>query len=420
MGRSREARREVYTVRALPHPALPAHRFVPRDRLGIVTPLPPGGRLVGFVGTPEGPTALLLPTGEGAFDGPSLRRLGGGEWRELPLPAIPADVRESRLAPPGPSGDGLTILAESPTALETLVYRRGVDGEWSTRRAAVGLQAVRDVVRVGDQLLLSRAVDDGQALAYLRPTQLLPLATVQPPDARWALVGLGDAPWLLSLPATAEDGRPMITRIDPISGSMAEATPLRPPPSGTATVLHQSFLLALAITITLLALVFRPGVGATVALPEGVSAMPFGTRVIATAVDLAPGALLSLLVLDATPFDLVRAPLFTPDVQDSAACTVMIGVTVLQGLVIETLTARSVGKLLAGGRVVRTDGQQASRAQLVVRNLVKLLVLMLPPLALLTLLNPHRQAVHDLFARTVVISARGGPADAPEGGDSDR
>ena len=37
------------------------------------------------------------------------------------------------------------------------------------------------------------------------------------------------------------------------------------------------------------------------------------------------------------------------------------------------------------------------------RNLIKLFVLALPPLVLLTFINPYAQSVHDVFAQTVVV-----------------
>ncbi len=56
------ARRETFTVQVDRDPAFGGYFFLPHDRLGVVASLPGQGKLVGFVGTADGPVALLLAT----------------------------------------------------------------------------------------------------------------------------------------------------------------------------------------------------------------------------------------------------------------------------------------------------------------------------------------------------------------------
>ena len=70
--------------------------------------------------------------------------------------------------------------------------------------------------------------------------------------------------------------------------------------------------------------------------------------------------------------------------------------------------------VLEAGRVVDQGGGRAPRWRLLIRNLGKMLVLVLPPLVLLVIVSPHLQGVHDLFARTVVVTE---VPEAPEQAD---
>jgi len=62
-----------------------------------------------------------------------------------------------------------------------------------------------------------------------------------------------------------------------------------------------------------------------------------------------------------------------------------------------------LGKMLVGARVVMVDGARPASRAILVRNLFKALVLLIPVLAVVALLNPHGQGLGDLMARTVVV-----------------
>jgi len=81
------------------------------------------------------------------------------------------------------------------------------------------------------------------------------------------------------------------------------------------------------------------------------------------------------------------------------------GVHTVYGIVMESLTQRTLGKMLVGTRVVSEGAQPVRFGQIVVRNLLRLLEL-LPPLWLLgflVVLSRNRQRLGDIFARTIVV-----------------
>ena len=69
----------------------------------------------------------------------------------------------------------------------------------------------------------------------------------------------------------------------------------------------------------------------------------------------------------------------------------------------ELLTGKTLGKAMVGARIARLDGTSPRIEQLLLRNFLKCFVLLVPPLALFSLFNPHLQGLPDVAAGTVVV-----------------
>jgi uncharacterized RDD family membrane protein YckC len=81
----------------------------------------------------------------------------------------------------------------------------------------------------------------------------------------------------------------------------------------------------------------------------------------------------------------------------------VVGLYVAHTLATETFTGMTLGKRILGLRVVSHDGSAANVWQALLRNAVKPVELMAWPLLLFILLNPGRQRMGDLAARTAVV-----------------
>jgi uncharacterized RDD family membrane protein YckC len=85
--------------------------------------------------------------------------------------------------------------------------------------------------------------------------------------------------------------------------------------------------------------------------------------------------------------------------------------------VTELLLGRTAGKLLCGLRVVALDGERPGPGALVIRNLLRVIDVLIVPLALV-LYSPLRQRAGDAAAGTlVVLSRRGAEAETAEGAE---
>ncbi len=80
-----------------------------------------------------------------------------------------------------------------------------------------------------------------------------------------------------------------------------------------------------------------------------------------------------------------------------------VGLFVLHTGLSELLTGQTLGKKALGCRVVAEDGSDPDLWQVLARNAVKGLEVLAWPLLLFVLLNPARQRLGDLVARTLVV-----------------
>jgi uncharacterized RDD family membrane protein YckC len=414
--------REVCTVAA--PPLAPAARAAPasRERLEVLAPLPGAGRLAGFVGTSGGPLALLVPERTpGDRAPPRLVRLRRGTWEELAVPEWLAGDGTFHLAAGGRDGTRPHLLAGPPMGPATprpVAWRLAIgdgSGGWTTMPAPVAGDRVRSLVRVGDQMVaVLRRPDDAIGLRYVRAGGALELATLPRPPAPWAVLGLADGPRIVS--GTRPAG-PTMQRVDRLTGAAGPAVRVEPPPIDVMERLRLPAMIAVAVVAFTAVLVFRPGRPTTLRLPPGRAPLPASARLCAFAVDLVPGGIMTMVLLGCRPTDLLGIPLLTVTFQQSVPYIVMAGFTMLHSTVTECFGRPSLGKAILGARIVTVDGATPRAAQILPRNLVKTVLVLVPPLAVIMLLNPNGQGLHDLAVRTVVV----GPSErGDESGPRDR
>lgn len=85
--------------------------------------------------------------------------------------------------------------------------------------------------------------------------------------------------------------------------------------------------------------------------------------------------------------------------------TVLVGISNI--VILPMMNGQSLGKMLTGLRIVRTDGRQASAAAILIRHLIgyPAIILTLGIGYLLAVLNRRGRAIDDIFAGTVLVYA---------------
>ena len=400
-------RREVFTVKVHHNPVLGAWQHQPPDRLRAVARLETPGELVAAAGTPEGPLVLLR------LSQPRLMHLDGRAWREIPLPDGFDPGGGCRLVVGGPRGRRILLLDAPTDAGVTTAHWRDPDGGWTRNDVPVAPGTLLGVTSVGPAivLVLRGARPKLVEVAYMRPWQLLPLTELDTPAGPWTLLGLSDRLALIE----TEHREVWMRRIDTVTGSVSASRPMTPQPVTTWRLLSRPLLFAVAITALMLVLLLRPEPGAAVVtLPATQVLMGPMFRLLGAGIDMGVAAGLTLAVLGCSAGDLLDLPLLSTDIARTVPFLVMAAISVLHSTLTEMATGRTLGKMLVGGRVVSLDGSRPQPLAILIRNGFKMVVLLIPVLAVGALLNHNVQGLGDNLARTVVVTdVRRGTDPAP-------
>ena len=102
------------------------------------------------------------------------------------------------------------------------------------------------------------------------------------------------------------------------------------------------------------------------------------------------------------------------DQQNGEYAMLVLLITGVYGIFSEVLFGISMGKIIVGNKISSLDGKSAGRLQRGLRAAVKTVILIMPPLALLVLLDPLGRGLPELVSRTVVESKAGSPSAEDE------
>jgi uncharacterized RDD family membrane protein YckC len=323
------------------------------------------------------------------------------------------------LAAAGAAGERLVLCVGDDAAAARLFVREGAGGEGHSVRQPWREAGVTDsmpsgvgagwppavgrrlgLVRIGPRVAAVIERDDRIELAYERLPGLLPFASLRAPEGPMGIAGTSGGAVVIS---GADPASATLLAVDVLGRSAGPAAPIARPPRALVDLLRLPILLAIAVTAVMLAVTLRPEGARAAAIGEGLQILPAPLRLAAFAIDFLPGAIVAIAVLDCRPHELLAPPLFAPRLAASGPYALAAAITALHGAASELLSARTIGKAIIGARVAGTDGERPSARRLVARNLAKAIVLMVPPLAVVILVTPHRQGLPDFAARTVVV-----------------
>jgi uncharacterized RDD family membrane protein YckC len=355
---------------------------------------PGAGVLTCLIASQQGPTVVLQPEQSGDAEVWSLRR---GAWRLRSL--LRSDIAEQVVLGAG-EGDAVALLLRGEQSW-ALTRSGTIESQWQ-RTELLGFEGLpRDLLfRDGVPLLGLQQAGDRRAFGFVQDGKLLPWAVLDDvPESAWLV--RGDRGLML---LDQNDSGPRVRLVDP-SGlphpwqRLERATGLG---SGLWSVL---VLLGIAVVVLAMLLAGR-GVGLD-ALPDGLRVAPLSRRVVAVLLDLIPGLLTCVAVLGVGSIDVFSAILAGPMPSTLPTLLIMATVTACWGFVWEASRARTPGKMLLGLAVIQSRGEQLRWWQTLLRNVLKGVVVLAPPLAVLVILTPLAQAPGDIVARTIVVDVRG-------------
>ncbi|MCD6364537.1 MAG: RDD family protein, partial [Planctomycetes bacterium] len=190
------------------------------------------------------------------------------------------------------------------------------------------------------------------------------------------------------------------------------------PSNGQADVFLHYVLWILMLTI--FAIMFLPGRNVSrgpMAIPIASRPADLSKRIVAGAIDMILACIVAAPIVPDLPRDLDgltelmrQAPI--PD-QIIYANLIVLGSYTAYSIAMEWRYGATLGKMIFKLRVVAEGGRRPSVREILLRNLSRMILLtsgyLLPLLVLFPLLNPARQRLGDILARTAVLDARSVP-----------
>lgn len=341
-----------------------------------------------------------------------LLRLEQNRWNKVELPKDwPARGKAWIVAESNHDEKPLLLTAPAGDESELWLYR-ATQTDW--QKSVFTLEGTRDIVPLGvdGQLVLARQTEDKNAgvtleLLIVRPEGIRrfgSISMVVPKDAIWGVTTAGQTIALIS----AQSKKLQWTRKNLMNEVVTPPSPLEEDTSLSIFgkgVPMQLMMMGLAM-ILIAALVWRRGGdGGKITLPDGYESADLVRRFIAALIDMAIPVAIVTYFQQISPLDLVSNWYYAmPSLETLQSNLAIIGLLILHTTISEMFTARTLGKMMLGLRVVSVDGKPPNIWQVLFRNLLKICDLLAWPLLVLPLVRPHGQRLGDILARTLVVT----------------
>ena len=343
-------------------------------------------------------------------------------WRELNPPEGFSEANDVLLGvAAGGGGSRLAIAWPAEAAGATRIaigavekYSQATSPDWNVASIGIPFRELHSICSIEGGTLISYG-DETASLAYLREDgSLVGLASVDVGDQPWSVTSMFDGPRLFERRADQY----VVRSIQPVaSGAVGEETVVAEKVGAVGwneiPVVGMLFVFGVLMCV----IVLRPFIDSAISDPSpDLSPSPLFRRVAALIIDMVPGAVIVVLVFDVSLREFLQGfvSLGAMDQQNGEYAMLVLLITGVYGIFSEVLFGISMGKIIVGNKISSLDGKSASRLQRGLRAAVKTVILIMPPLALLVLLDPLGRGLPELVSRTVVESKAGSPSAEDE------
>ena len=335
-----------------------------------------------------------------------LLRLGVVRWESIPLPSgVIIDKNSCRLLP----GLKPILLVQDESGDSARAFVLQPDFTWSEPfTTIVRVRDIETAVSVlGQTIFATAAANDDSVVEIhnLRRGKPVQICSIPDRSSARALVGLGNTIGLMDYNAKAEVNE--LIRIDLENGKIIDQTPMNQSVRMGSEDFSTLILVgALLLTVVIVFLVRPDPTAIHITLPQHASLAEPRRRLMAALIDLIPSAILAIVIMGVPFAQVFNWPLISHDIADSQCALLLILITVIHSTISELIWGSTLGKVIFSCRVLNTHGKRAGIQAILIRNLLKSVVLVVPPLALFVFLNPYRQRLGDLVAKTIVVVDR--------------
>lgn len=364
--------------------------------------------------------------------------LRSGRWRRIVLPRGWQSHTAVYMVGQ-PNAQYPTLIRElASSGGKKLVIARWTPGHWVQQQITIPGHGAMQALAVDRQLVIARR-DASRAgvtikLFVIRANKVFPvggaaLKTV-PTDSAWGVAPVGDSVGLFAADgSSAKAGQPRATQpgaathvaaiawwtAADLNGHITQpATPMHLARGRINPYRSAQFVVLLIVLVISVGLIFlfwrRDPTSQKIDLPSSLTVAPLSTRLMAAIIDFVPGMIIVMLVFGLGPIQLLfhhwPGSGWSQDWQSMIPGLVTIGLFVGYTAIAEAGWGRTLGKWIMGLEVTALDGTPVGPWPAVVRCLLKALDLIAWVLLILPVINPSRQRLGDMIARTVVVHHR--------------
>lgn len=349
----------------------------------------------------------------GAVRADRLVRLEQNRWEKADLPEDWPGRGKAWIVAESIRDDRPLLLARPTAGAPELWIYRAADKGWN--KTVHKLDSRGDIIPLGvdGQLILARPAagkSKGVTLDLLivRPEGIHRFGSISlglEKDSAWGVAPAGQTIALVA----AQGKKLRWTRRNLMNEELTPPSPLEEREAQSLfdrTGLPLQFIMMGLALILIMSLVWRRGGDAgKITVPEGFESADLVRRCVAALIDLAIPAAVVVYFWQVQPGDLAaRWYSATPTWETIQPNLVVIGLLILHTTISELFTARTLGKVMLGLRVMSVDGKPPNIWQVLARNLLKSFDLLAWPLLVLPLVRPHGQRLGDIVARTLVVT----------------
>jgi uncharacterized RDD family membrane protein YckC len=298
------------------------------------------------------------------------------------------------------TGGVLLVLAVGATGTPS-IWRCEVEGGSWTETPLVLEGDPHDLVAMDTGVLVGSQLDGNvRAVGFLQDEAVVPWIRIDDVAADTRLLASGTDLMVYR----QRDGGPWVASVDRATGLAGPWRPLSPASGMGARA--WSILISVFIGLAVVFVLFIGRGARPTEIPGNMVVAPLPRRGLAFGIDLVPGVLVSVLVMDVTSTELLWAALTGPIPSTAMLLLLMAAVTAAWGMVWERSLGRTPGKRAMGLVTVSTGGGPMRLWQILVRNLLKGLIVLAPPIAIIVVLTPASQSLGDVAAGTLVLIPR--------------
>jgi uncharacterized RDD family membrane protein YckC len=428
------SRRSLHELEVDEHATIDGYFYLrPADHEPLLCWFTGDGEITGCLGSERGPVVMLVPTTtsasvESGNDAPAVDTdriteptvlafdRARQQMSRVETNAVFSEVGEhARLVDVGIGRSQPAIVAPSTTnRMRSSAAMIGgpqdgstflLDADWSAMGPGTAIGLNGQVVGVASNLKRP-----GLRIAYLRSDDVRLLAETPAPTGVWGVARLGSDLAVLQ----QRGAEPEMMVVHGLTGVSTAFTAMAMHQRSPQSFMSMVFVFCTLASVLFLIVVLKPAGRVSIDVGADRTVMPPSARLVSLMVDLLPGALLALMLFDIHPSDLLRVPYVVTRASDAMPFAVMVGTMLGLNLGQERIAGRSLGHRLIGAEVLAKGGVRPTTGALIVRNVLKAVTVVFPPITIFALVTPQMLSLHDVLSQTSVSAPRASASESDE------